>query len=193
MSEHEPTPSPSDSDSAGVSTIDQPIAGQGPLRCQWCSVPLADGVTVCPTCGSPGIPDPRMTVPGLTEPEIIEQDPLAAAVAKPAIAGDEGALVEWWNNETSPKSATGMRREILTYEEAEQRRTHSLIFIGCAIVVGCALGWLIGPALLESPFESLTGANVENASDLRSMGTIGGLITGMFVGAAGGWVIWSTR
>ncbi|MFW6075259.1 MAG: hypothetical protein ACOC9Y_06675, partial [Chloroflexota bacterium] len=52
------------------------------LTCQWCSVVLPEGETVCPTCGSSGVPDDEMVVPGSevlvdTEPapEIEPQSP----------------------------------------------------------------------------------------------------------------------
>ncbi len=69
----------------------------------------------------------------------------------------------------------------------------SLVFMGGAVVVCAMLGWLIGPSLLVGPFEGLTGTEVEDLSDLRGMGTIGGLVIGMFIGATGGWVIWSDK
>lgn len=177
---------PGQSDSAVTGPSDNPTTGQPSLRCQWCSVPLAAGVTTCPTCGSPGIPDPQMIVAGLTEPDVPQPDP---AVAANAVAGGEVALDEWWRNE--PAGAESI--QTVDFAAIERRRTQSLIFIGSAVVICGLLGWLIGPVLLESPFERLTGATVEDSDDLRTMGTIGGLIVGMFFGASGGWVIWADR
>ena len=164
---------------------------QQALRCQWCSVPLAAGVSICPTCGSPGIPDPRMTLAGLTDLEVSLPDPIKEAVAVNGVTGGEAELVEWWRNETAAGEMTDEPRQTLDFEAIERRRTQSLIFIGGAVAICTLLGWLIGPALLESPFERLTGTTVDDPSDLRTLGTICGLIAGMFIGATGGWVIGS--
>lgn len=180
------SPSPNDVASAVIGA-----SGRQSLRCQWCSVPLATGVTICPTCGSAGIPDPGMTGAGLTEPEISEADPVRDAVAANGVAGGEVELVEWWRNETPAGDLTEEPRQTLDFAAVERRRMQSMIAIGGAVVVCVALGWLIGPSLLEGPFERLTGTTVENPDDLRTMGTIGGLIVGMFVGATSGWVVWA--
>ena len=82
---------------------------------------------------------------------------------------------------------------VVDFEEVERRRMQSIVFMGGAVVVCAMLGWLIGPSLLVGPFEGLTGTEVEDLSDLRGMGTIGGLVIGMFIGATGGWVIWSDK
>ena len=162
------------------------------LRCQWCSVPLMPGVTICPTCGSPGIPDPRMTVAGLNDSDVDEPEPASEEFVAHPKTDDTGELVEWWREE-SKAADTAHTREQLSYEEVEQRQVQTLAFIGIAVVVCAVLGWIIGPALLEGPIESLTGTPVEQRSDLRGMGTFIGLIVGMFIGATGGWVIWASR
>jgi len=168
-------------------------AGAGALRCQWCSVPLAAGVTTCPTCGSPGIPDPRMTVAGLNDLATGQPEPLSNTMAVSDITGDEVELTEWWRNEPSAGDLNETPLQTLNFEDIERRRMQSIGFIVGAVVVCTFLGWLIGPSLIVKPFEGLTGTTVENLDDLRTMGAIGGMIAGMFVGATGGWVIWSSR
>jgi hypothetical protein len=163
------------------------------LRCQWCSVPLAAGVTTCPTCGSAGVADPQMSVAGLTELDELEQ----ATWSTPGPVEDEhesspiaaAELVEWWNDGESVGAGVGT----LDFMAVERRRTQSLMFIGGSVLVCALLGWLIGPSLLVGPFEGVTGTNVEHLSDLRTMGTVGGFIIGMFIGACGGWVIWADK
>lgn len=167
--------------------------GPQSLRCQWCSVPLAAGVTVCQTCGSAGIPDPRMTVPDVTDPETRQVDPLRKALTSDNVPAGEAGLVEWWRDETLDGAGSEAPARVVDFEAVERRRMQSIVFMGGAVVVCAMLGWLIGPSLLVGPFEGLTGTNVEDLSDLRGMGTIGGLVIGMFIGASGGWVIWSDK
>src|SRR5690554_4542571 len=95
MSDSLTAPSLINTADAATLTIDNPVPEAGPLSCQWCSVPLADGITICPTCGSPGIADPEMTVVGLTvfEEDEILVDPLKQALAEQSVAGGEDALV----------------------------------------------------------------------------------------------------
>jgi hypothetical protein len=170
-----------------------PISPPESLRCQWCSVPLAAGVTVCPTCGSAGIPDPRMTVPDVADLETHQPDPLRTALTSDNGPAGEADLVEWWRDETSGGANGEASVRVVDFEEVERRRMQSIVFMGGAVVVCAMLGWLIGPSLLVGPFEGLTGTEVEDLADLRGMGTIGGLVIGMFIGATGGWVIWSDK
>jgi hypothetical protein len=166
----------------------------GALRCQWCSVPLQPGVTICPTCGSPGIPDPRLSAGTMEDLDISDARPTVAPVTNDAVAVDERDLVEWWKHETLNAEPLDEPQQALpSFEDVERRRTQSLVFICSAVVVCGMLGWLIGPSLLVGPFEGLTGTTVKNLSDLRGMGTIGGVLLGLFIGSTGGWVIWSTR
>jgi hypothetical protein len=174
----------------GPSASEHQTSDTQPLRCQWCSVPLAAGVTICPTCGSAGVADPQMSVAGLTDLDDLEQAAWSAPVtveheSSPIAAGE---LVEWWNDGESVAASAG-----LDLMAVERRRTQSLIFIGGSVILCALLGWLIGPSLLVGPFERVTGTNVEHLSDLRTMGTIGGFIMGMFIGACGGWVIWADK
>lgn len=178
---------------SSIEASQAPGAEQQALRCQWCSVPLAASRTICPTCGSPGIPDPRMSVPGPTEPE-------ASRPGQPANAGMAGGATregseppEWWRDEAIAGGAADVPLTTMSFEDVERRKMQSLTFIGGAVLVCALLGWLIGPSLLVGPFERVTGANVEDLSDLRGMGAMGGMIAGMFIGATGGWVIWSSR
>jgi uncharacterized membrane protein AbrB (regulator of aidB expression) len=130
-----------------------------------------------------------MTVAGLTDLGERSPDPLAEAVVERGATGDQSELIEWWHGDEQK----GDTREPLSFEEVEQRRMLTLAFIGIAVVFCASLGWIIGPAMLDGPIESLTGTPVEEPSDLRGLGTFVGLIAGMFIGASGGWVIWSTR
>ena len=166
----------------------------GTLRCQWCSVPLQPGVTTCPTCGSPGIPDPRLSVTDLDEPASHTANPIGIPAVGNAVINDEQRLVEWWKHETlNADPLDEPATKLPSFEEIEQRRMQSMLFIGGAVLVCAFLGWLIGPSLLVGPFEGLTGTTVEDPSDLRGMGTIGGILAGLFIGATGGWVVWSGR
>lgn len=168
-------------------------AGQQSLRCQWCSVPLATGVTICPTCGSPGIPDPRLTAPGLTD--TIEptpaQNPDTGTRADATSANTTGNPPLLWPEDISPSEVAEAPLNSIDFDAVERRRMLSMLFIGGGVLFCALLGWLIGPTLLQGPFESLTGSPVENPDDLRTMGTISGLMIGMCIGATAGWVVWS--
>jgi uncharacterized Zn finger protein (UPF0148 family) len=182
--------SPADSGNVMFRPSEPPTTERQSLRCQWCAVPLATGTTICPTCGSAGIPDPRMTVASLADSGA--DQPVQAGNAVTAVTvGNDVELVEWWQPETPDGELAEESRNTLDFDAVERRRTQSLMVIGGAGVVCALLGWLIGPSLLESPFERLTGATVEDPADLRTMGTIGGVIAGLFIGATCGWVIWS--
>lgn len=165
---------------ASIATAADTPASAGALRCQWCSVPLDAGVTTCPTCGSPGIPDPRLDPPAAAETPARD----ANAAAQPT------ELVEWWREED--EEATRSRKPLLSPDDADQRRMMTLAFIGSATVICVAAGWLAGP-LLAGVMENMTGMPVENTSDLRPTGAFLGLLAGFFVGALGGWMIWETR
>lgn len=187
----EPSRSPASGSSRQTGALDDGArqvtpAAQPDLRCQWCSVPLNPGVTTCPTCGSPGVPDPRFDVPE-REPE---PDPFASAtgllVEQPVIAPwreDEPMLVD------EPVVAS---RKLISPHEAENRQAQTVKTIAIAVVVCVLLGWLAGP-LLSAPFESLTGTPVEDTGDLRPLGAFIGLLGGLLVGGLGGVVIWSGR
>ena len=148
----------------------------GALRCQWCSVTLSPGITICPTCGSAGIADPLMTVPDAEPaPEPVSPQPIE--------------LVEWWReDEADGKPA----RVQMSFVEAERRRQQTIVFIAVAVLACAITGWLAGP-LLAGAMESLTGTPVENTSDLRPTGGFLGTMIGFMVGAAGGWLIWSGK
>jgi len=176
-----------------IGTSEPPVTEPQSLRCQWCSVPLEAGISICPTCGSPGIPDPRMTVPSVTVLEPTPPDPIREALSGGIASVDEAELVEWWNEEKPDDVIGAAPITTVDFEEIERRRMQSIIFMVGSVFVFALLGWLIGPTLLVGPFEGLTGTTVEDPSDLRGMGTMGGLIAGMFVGATGGWVLWSAR
>jgi len=135
-----------------------------------------------------------MTVVGADEPAVRTLDPIGVPAAEAVIAPDEQQLVEWWKHETlNVEPLDEPATPLPSFEDIEQRRMQSMIFIGSAVIVCALLGWLIGPSLLIGPFEGLTGTTVENPSDLRGMGTIGGILAGLFIGSAGGWVIWANK
>lgn len=143
------------------------------LRCQWCSVQLAPGTTICPTCGSPGIPDPDMVMPE-AEPETIsgvdvEQKP-------------EEELVEFWHDE--PAGHTGNRRKAA---EPEDQIGVYLGLVG--VVVFCIIvGVVVAPTLLSPLMENITGSEVENPGNLRSVGGFVGFLIGLFIATIGLWV-----
>lgn len=145
------------------------------LRCQWCSVQLPAGTTICPTCGSPGIPDQDVPLPE-AEPETIsgvdvEQKP-------------EEELVEFWNDE--PAGSTTSSRQSTAAEPEDQL----VIFLGLAgAVVFCVVvGVLLAPPLLTPVMENITGTPVENPGDLRPVGGVVGFLVGLFIATIGLWV-----
>ena len=156
------------------------------LRCQWCSVPLDPGVTVCPRCGSAGVPDPVATAQAQA---LAEAEAARRAPASPAEDAPPAELKEWWKDEIA--EATSSRRQ-LTYDEVERRRNQTLLFIAGAVIVCAFLGWLAGP-LLRPAMENLTGTPVEDTGDLRPTGLFLGVLFGFLVGATGGWVIQSSK
>jgi hypothetical protein len=165
-----------------------PAAADAPsadgLRCQWCFVPLAAGTTICPTCGSPGVPDPRFTKP---EPE--------PAVPDLLLEGIDGApvIAPWRDDDLSVlNDPPTSKRNTMTFQEAENRQMRTIVFAAVSILVCAFIGWLAGP-LLAGTIESFTGTPVENTGDLRPMGAFFGLLTGFFIGGLGGVVIWAGR
>lgn len=165
-----------------MDTGSQPQSSEA-LRCQWCSVPLDPGVTVCPRCGSAGVPDPVATA---------QAQALTAAASAPIATVDDTSpaeLKEWWKDEIA--ESTSARRQ-LTYEEVERRRNQTLLFIAGAVIVCALFGWLAGP-LLRPAFENLTGTPVEDTGDLRPTGLFIGVLFGFLVGATGGWIIQSGK
>jgi hypothetical protein len=160
----------------------QPI---GALRCQWCNTALPAGATLCPSCGSAGVADPRLTSAADLPAGLIEAAPEQAPRA------DAAELVEWWRDDDD-LADDAVATPKMTLAELEARRMRTFIAIGVAVVVCIALGWLAGP-LLAPAMERLTGTTVEHPSDLRGAGTFLGALVGMFVGAVGGWIIWSSN
>lgn len=153
----------------------------GELNCQWCAVQLAQGVTICPTCGSPGLPDAALSVPG---GDRLRDEPFEVRQKAPE------ELIEWWRDEAeeSSRSASGgsVYRNSGVAQETDPLVT--VAALGGAVVVCVALGILAAP-LLAPLMESITGVEVENVNDLRPMGGIIGLLTGLFVGAILSWVV----
>jgi len=152
------------------------------LTCQWCSVRLPAGETRCPTCGSPGIPDPTLTAPGIEILEPIE-------VAEPVKPPEE--LEEWWLEDE--QSGTGTLPIVRSPETFEDRLLKTVgLLAGCGAVFAF-IGWLIGPVFLAPAMESITGTPVENPGDLRTMGATAGLLIGLFFGASIGWIFQGER
>lgn len=165
----------------GIKPIEQREPGEhsssGRLTCQWCSVQLPAGVTRCPTCGSPGIPDPSMTVPGI---DLLESGPVADPV-KPA-----EELDEWWLDDESGASTAAQALASTPLPEDQILKTVGIL-VAAALIFGF-IGWLAGPLVLAPAMEDITGSPVEHLSDLRPMGAVLGLITGLFFGACVGWI-----
>ena len=157
----------------------------GALRCQWCNTALPAGATLCPACGSAGVADPRLT--GIADVPV----GLVEAVPELASRADAAELVEWWRDNDDPDDDADAAPK-MSLAELESRRMRTFVAIGVAVVVCVALGWLAGP-LLAPAMERLTGTTVEHPSDLRGAGTFLGVLVGMFVGAVGGWIIWSSN
>jgi hypothetical protein len=85
-----------------------------------------------------------------------------------------------------------MVKQRLSFEEAERRKVQTYCVIGVSVAFFMLTGWLAGP-MLSGTIEHFTGTPVENGSDLRPMGAILGLMVGFFIGATGGWVVWSGK
>jgi hypothetical protein len=154
------------------------------LTCQWCAVQLAPGVSVCPTCGSPGVANADLHLPG--DERLREETP----VVQPK-APDE--LVEWWrDDELDADGAAGgsVYRNSASAQESDPLMT--VAWMAVAVVVCVALGILAAP-LLAPLMESITGVEVEDVDDLRPMGGIIGLLVGLCVGAMLGWVVQPRR
>ena len=179
--------------SAGAGALGARIGAQSavsrPLRCQWCSQTLPAGVTDCPTCGSLGAPDPRLNMPGEGPTPALDASSAVMASNAQVALGEGAALPEWWLDDDD---AGASHKPTMTLADVEQRRARALVTIGAAVVLCVALGWLLGPQLAGG-FERLTGSPVENPDDLRGTGAFLGMLTGMFVGATGGWLIWSSK
>ena len=162
----------------------QPAINQtqtGELHCQWCSVTLPAGETRCPTCGSPGIPDPNLHAAGL---ELLEEP-------EPAEVKPKAELDEWWLDDDEVEHQ--QQRAVMSSSAVEDRMLRTaMILLGTAAVF-TFLGWLLGPLFLSPVMESITGTPVENASDLRPMGGILGMIVGLFFGASYGWIAGAER
>jgi hypothetical protein len=145
-------------------------------------VRLPVGETRCPTCGSPGVPDPNLHAPGiglLEEPAVVEQ------------IESKGELHEWWLDEDVVESAPS--RQTRTPDLIEDRLLKTVGILAAAGAVCAILGWLIGPLFLSPLMESITGTPVESAGDLRPMGATLGLLVGLFFGAGFGWVLQPER
>lgn len=152
---------------------DRQAAAAQPLTCQWCSVALPPGTTICPTCGSTGIPNESMVVPDVAEPDA---DPLQDAIGILRPEGEE--LTEWWN-------ADG---EIEPYRNSAQQEGDMMpVILGLlgTGVVCVLLGVLVAPTLLASVFENSLGVTVKDNNDLRPLGGVLGLLTGAFISAIG--------
>lgn len=162
------------------------------LRCQWCSVALTPGSSVCPTCGSTGVPDPQH--------EDAEREALTAFLlgedipvpAKPQ-ALPQDVIAPWRDDALAePVASARVTRRKMSVEEAESRQKRTLVFAAISALVCIAIGWLAGP-LLAGFIESFTGTPVEDTGDLRPMGAMLGMIGGLFIGGVGGIVIWAAR
>ena len=156
-------------------------ASSSGLTCQWCSVRLPDGKAICPTCGSPGVPDPQLTAPGI---EILEPE------VKPEPVEPKEELDEWWLAEDVQATVA---KPVKSGELFEDRLLKTVGILAGTGAVCAFTGWLIGPIFLTSVMESITGTPVENADDLRPMGTVIGLLTGLFFGASFGWIAQAER
>jgi hypothetical protein len=182
---------PVDAPATGVAAEDEPVTtmvGEA-LRCQWCSVPLPANVTICPNCGSPGVPDPRFSDPmdsgGPT-------GPLAARLRAPA----PDAVLDPWREDTTDGPQLDFSEppapQQISWEDAERRQFNTILIAGVAVISCALVGWLAAP-LLAGVVENLTGTPVENTSDLRPFGALLGLLSGFAIGAIAGIVIWSNR
>lgn len=162
--------------------LDAQQAEPGELACQWCSVTLAPGITICPTCGSPGVPNAALSMPA--EALLVEES--YVVTEKPP-----EELVEWWRDEDEPDEDGSPRyRNRAALQETDPLMTAAVL--GGSVLIGILLGVLAAP-LLAPLMETLTGVEVGSVNDLRPMGGIIGLLTGLTVGAVAGWVMQPSR
>ena len=138
---------------------------------------LPAGETRCPTCGSPGVPDPTLHAPGI---ELLEPE----AETAPIEPKDE--LHEWWLDDDEVQHQ--QQRAAISHSAPEDRVLRSAVILIGMGAFFAFLGWLVGPLFLSPLMENITGTPVESASDLRPMGGILGLLTGLFFGASYGWI-----
>ena len=155
-------------------TRDTATARGGTLTCQWCSVALPAGETVCPTCGSSAVPDESMIVPGGDDPLSISE------VAVDDLGGEE--LVEWWNEPAEV--------ERQTYRNSARQADDPLPVIAMLVGAGlfCVVAGVIGVPFLAPVIEENIGIVIENPADLRPIGAILGLLVGLFIGTIGMWI-----
>lgn len=141
------------------------------LNCQWCFKQLEPGVTICPTCGSPGVPDESLTMPAggesdeLSKLEVTEKSPEEIA----AVMEEEGGSVYRNSSANAPDPAV------------------TFLAVGGAVLISVVMGVIAAP-LLETPFENTLGVVVDNPADLRPLGGVIGMLVGMFLGAIAMWV-----
>lgn len=146
-------------------------------RCVWCTAVLSEGATVCPSCGA-SVTDPALTLPD-ADPPVAE--PAAVQPSAEPVVPPPDLPAEAEEQPTRP----GM-----SYDELEQRRLETWIWIGIALIVCAVLGWLLGP-LLSGPVESMTGVPVEDTDDLRPTGLFIGVLFGFLFGGIAGMVTWA--
>lgn len=143
---------------------------------------LPAGETRCPTCGSPGIPDPTLHAAGIELLEVTDEV---------ALVEQKSDLHEWWLDDDEVQSQ--QRRAAISSSAVEDRLFKT---VGILLGVSAAfafLGWLVGPLFLSPLMENITGTPVEHASDLRPMGGLFGLLVGLFFGASYGWIAQAER
>lgn len=77
---------------------------------------------------------------------------------------------------------------------AAPKNRDSMLLITAGIVLLCiVLGAVVLPYLLVGPFERITGIDSASASNLRPLGAIIGLFTGVTLALVAGAVTWTSR
>lgn len=141
------------------------------LTCQWCSKQLPPGETVCPICGSSGVPDESLTVPGINHPDDLSKLEVSELSAEQI-------------NEVMQEESESLYRNSAA-DEPDPAVT--LLAVAGAVVISVIMGVIAAP-LLATPMENTLGVVIDDPSDLRPLGGVIGMLVGMFLGAIAMWV-----
>ena len=97
---------------------DAPPIEERPLTpsCPWCSAPIVEGVTECPSCGANLTPDGEPNVPGVTA-----VDP-ASIMRSKAAAQPRSRLLSWLTGEEERQATSKAEAQAVAPPDIEVRR-----------------------------------------------------------------------
>lgn len=84
--------------------------------CSWCSTPITDGMTECPSCGANLIPDGEPNVPGLTAVDA------ASIIRSKAPAQPRSRLLSWLSGEYATDVPSKSEQQAIAPPDIEVRR-----------------------------------------------------------------------